>query len=85
MPVIRAALLAAVVALIGFGLGECVNAAHAQQPRQPVPLARNSATPLPPVNTTRCIKDSFGNFRCTDGTTILPDSNGGFTIIPPRK
>jgi hypothetical protein len=81
MPMIRAALLAAVVALIGFGLGECVNAAHAQQPRQPVPEVRR---PPPPQNV-RCIKDSFGNVRCTDGTTILPDSNGGFTIIPPRK
>jgi hypothetical protein len=41
--------------------------------------------PPPPQQPVRCIKDSFGNLRCTGGTTVLPDSNGNFTIIPPRR
>jgi hypothetical protein len=32
----------------------------------------------------RCIKDSFGNFTCTDGTRVLKDSFGNYTIIPSR-
>jgi hypothetical protein len=27
----------------------------------------------------RCIKDSFGNYICTDGTRIVCDSFGNFT------
>jgi hypothetical protein len=33
--------------------------------------------------TVRCIKDSFGNLRCDDGTTVLHDSWGNPIIIPP--
>jgi hypothetical protein len=33
----------------------------------------------------RCLRDSFGNYTCTDGTRIIHDSFGNVTIIPPRR
>lgn len=33
----------------------------------------------------RCVADSFGNYTCTDGSRVLRDSSGGFTVIPGRR
>lgn len=33
----------------------------------------------------RCVKDSFGNYTCNDGTRYLIDSFGNVIIIPPKK
>ena len=33
----------------------------------------------------RCIKDSFGNYTCTDGTRYVRDSFGNVIVIPPRR
>jgi hypothetical protein len=52
--------------------------ALAAQTTQPVPV------PAPRSGETRCIKDSFGNFTCTDGSRVLKDSFGNYTIIQPR-
>jgi hypothetical protein len=46
-------------------------------------LASQQPPPRPPQNV-RCIEDSFGNVRCSDGTTMLKDSFGNWTIIKPR-
>ena len=38
------------------------------------------------AKTERCIKDSFGNYTCTEsGTRIITDSNGNINILPYRK
>jgi len=38
----------------------------------------------PPANV-RCIKDSFGNYSCSDGTRMIQDSFGNVTVIPGRR
>ena len=50
------------------------------------------AQPAPPIpvppsreGVNRCIRDSFGNYTCSDGTRVIRDSFGNYTIIPPRK
>ena len=53
--------------------------AQASPPPRPLP-----AQPRQQENV-RCIKDSFGNYTCTDGTRYLKDSNGNVIIIPPRR
>jgi len=53
--------------------------AQASQPPRPPP-----AQPRQQENV-RCIKDSFGNYTCSDGTRIIHDSFGNVTIIPPRR
>jgi hypothetical protein len=63
-------------AALALALG--VPNALAAQTTQPVPV------PAPHSGETRCIKDSFGNFTCTDGSRILKDSFGNYTIIQPR-
>jgi hypothetical protein len=55
---------------------------------QPAPPAR-SVDSRPnqveaPANV-RCIKDSFGNYTCTDGSRVIRDSFGNVTVIPGRK
>jgi hypothetical protein len=53
----------------------CVAAsAHAQQPKK-----------QPQPQTVRCIKDSFGNYTCTDGTRVIHDSFDNAIAIPPRR
>jgi len=55
--------------------------AQASPPPTPHPLP---AQPRQQENI-RCIKDSFGNYTCTDGTRYLKDSFGNVTVIPGRK
>jgi hypothetical protein len=38
-----------------------------------------------PVPNVRCIKDSFGNYTCTDGSRVIRDSFGNVTVIPGRR
>jgi hypothetical protein len=38
----------------------------------------------PPANV-RCVADSFGNYSCSDGSRVIRDSFGHFTVIPGRK
>jgi hypothetical protein len=33
----------------------------------------------------RCVKDSFGNYTCDNGTRIIKDSFDNFTIIPGKE
>jgi hypothetical protein len=33
----------------------------------------------------RCVKDSFGNYSCSDGSRVIRDSAGNVTVIPGRK
>jgi hypothetical protein len=33
----------------------------------------------------RCIKDSFGNLTCTDGSRVIRDTFGNMTVIPGRR
>jgi len=33
----------------------------------------------------RCVKDSFGNYTCTDGSRILYDSFGNIIVVPGGK
>jgi hypothetical protein len=50
--------------------------AQAQQPgKQP---------PQQQPQTVRCIKDSFGNYTCTDGTRVIHDSFDPI-VIPGRE
>jgi hypothetical protein len=53
--------------------------AQARPEPPPVPVPRSSEG----VN--RCIRDSFGNYTCTDGTRVIRDSFGNYTIIQPRR
>ena len=32
----------------------------------------------------RCIKDSFGNYTCTNGDRVLRDSFGNVIVVPGR-
>jgi hypothetical protein len=55
-------------------------------------LAQASSPPRPPDRghfgvppNVRCVADSFGNYTCSDGSRILLDSRGGFTVIPGRR
>ncbi len=47
--------------------------AHAQQPK-----------PQPQPQNVRCIKDSFGNYTCTDVTRVIHDSFDNPIVLPPR-
>ena len=38
----------------------------------------------PPANV-RCVKDSFGNYTCTDGSRVIRDSLGNVTVIPGQR
>ena len=53
----------------------------AQAGPPPVPYVKDR-TPPPNV---RCVPDSFGHLTCSDGSRVLKDSNGGFTVIPGRR
>ena len=33
----------------------------------------------------RCVRDSFGNYTCSDGSRVLRDSNGNVIVVPGRK
>ena len=55
---------------------------------QPLPSPR-SADSRPkqveaPANV-RCVKDSFGNLSCNDGSRVIRDSFGNVTVIPGRR
>jgi hypothetical protein len=39
----------------------------------------------PPQQIVRCIKDSFGNYTCTDGTRVIHDSFDNAIVIPSRR
>jgi hypothetical protein len=65
----RALLILAAVACLA-------GSAQAQQPKPQQP---------PPGQTVRCIKDSFGNLTCTDGTRVIHDSFDNAIVIPPRR
>ena len=39
----------------------------------------------PPQENVRCIKDSFGNYSCSDGSRVIRDSFGNVTVIPGRR
>jgi hypothetical protein len=41
--------------------------------------------PSPGSANVRCVMDSFGNYTCSDGTRIIREHNGNFTIIPPPQ
>ena len=38
-----------------------------------------------PQENVRCIKDSIGNYSCSDGSRVIRDSNGNVTVIPGRR
>ena len=47
-------------------------------------LLADSAHAAPfPQQAVRCFKGSFGNLRCSDGTSVLHDSWGNPIIMPP--
>ena len=52
---------------------------------QASPPPHQPAKEVPKQENVRCIKDSFGNYTCTDGTRYLNDSFGNVTVIPGRK
>ena len=31
------------------------------------------------------VKDSFGNYTCSDGSRVIRDSNGNVIVVPGRK
>jgi len=75
----RALLSAFAVASLAASLAV---AAHAQQPGG----LPNIGKPFQqPPQTVRCIKDSFGNYTCTDGTRVIHDSFDNPIVIPPRR
>jgi hypothetical protein len=51
---------------------------------QVLPSHGSMGRPVVPLNV-RCVADSFGNYACSDGSRILLDSRGGFTVIPGRR
>ena len=53
---------------------------HGAQP----PADRRAKQGEVPANV-RCIKDSFGNYTCTDGSRVIQDSFGNVTVIPGRR
>jgi hypothetical protein len=61
------------LALIGMAL--FCHEAHSQVLRQAQQQPQN----------VRCIKDSFGNYTCTDGTRVIHDSFDNPIVIPPRR
>ena len=60
--------------LLALAVACLAASAQAQQPK-----------PQKQQQTVRCIKDSFGNLRCSDGTTVLQDSFGNPVVIPGRE
>ena len=50
----------------------------------PLPSQPKDKASVPPPNV-RCIKDSFENYTCTDGTRMIRDSFGNVTVIPGRR
>jgi hypothetical protein len=65
------------LALIGVQPNRCAGGCGAPIAAQP--------KPQPQPQTVRCIKDSFGNYTCTDGTRVIHDSFDNPIVIPPRK
>jgi hypothetical protein len=59
--------------LLAVAVASLAVEAQAQQPK----------TPQPQQNV-RCIKDSFGNYTCTDGTRVIHDSFDNPIVIPGR-
>ena len=47
-------------------------------------MTKPSQQPQPQQNV-RCIKDSFGNYTCTDGARVIHDSFDNAIVIPPRR
>jgi hypothetical protein len=75
--------MATVVRALG-ALGDvCSNGCFAS-PSEPAPAPTASAAPAARENM-RCVKDSFGNLSCTDGTRVLRDSFGNVVVVPGRR
>jgi hypothetical protein len=74
LPMTKAVLLLAVTAAAA-----AVVAGRASAQAQP------QSKPQQPPQTVRCIKDSFGNYTCTDGTRVVHDSFDNAIVIPPRR
>jgi hypothetical protein len=47
--------------------------------------AQQRPKPQQQPQTVRCIKDSFSNYTCTDGTRVIHDSFDNPIVIPPRR
>jgi len=55
------------------------------QPAVPARPTDGRSTQSRPQENVRCIKDSFGNYSCSDGSRVIRDSFGNVTVIPGRK
>ena len=62
---------ALILALAAASLAGSAQAQSQPKPQQP--------------QTIRCIKDSFGNYTCTDGTRVIHDSFDNAVLIPGRR
>jgi hypothetical protein len=63
-----------------------VAVAHAQQAGSLAIVAKPpQPQPKPQPQNVRCIKDSVGNYTCTDGTRVIRDSFDNPIVIPPRR
>ena len=60
--------------LLALAVPCLVAVAQAQQPPKQQQQPQN----------VRCIKDSFGNYTCTDGTRVIRDSFDNTIVIPGR-